>query len=289
MGQITSPSSRWYEALGPWGRYAVEEAFESYGHLLKPKWKQLRKFGRTLIPVKDVRNTIMTQGSTAVVNEAYTTANTIDSVIASTTATQSLYVEGHTIDTSGDLTFVSQNVTLASSVRVALTTPLARCNRLAINPGTFASPAADNIANIYAYQSTKTGVSGGIPSSAVHVNCMISSGFNQSNKAATVTSFKDYWLVTGIVASLPQAASPTGTVALDVDLEIRLKGGVFRPTGGQVAIGAGDRTAHRTYDPYILVPPNSDIRMIATASTGDVAVTGTMEGFLLGVSTGDKS
>ena len=288
---ITYDGKEWWKALGPDGAYAMEEVYDTYGHRLKPKWKQLRKFGRKSIPAKDVSHTIMTQGSTAVLHETYTTANTINSVIASTTGqTQSIRVEGQTIDTSGDLQFVVQNVTLGGSTAVSLTTPLARCTRLAVNPGTFASPTSALSAAVYAYQSTKTGVSGGVPSSAVHVNCIISNGSNQSEKCATSVSYKDYWLIKQIQAAIPEVASPNGTAAFDIDLEIRsVKGGVFRPSGAELSIGAGSRFAALDFSPYIIVPPNSDVRLTAIGSTSNLTVTGAISGILLGVSSGDLS
>lgn len=287
--KLTYKSSEWWQALGECGPYALEEVYDTYGHVLKPKWKQLRKFGRKSLPAKDVSYTIMTQGSTAINHETYTTANTIDSVICSTTGnTQSIRVEGHTVNSSGDLTFTVQNVTLTGSTAVTLTTPLARCTRLAVNPGTWASPTSDLSGAVYAYESTNTGVSGGVPSSAAYVHCIIPNGYNQSEKAATSVSEKDYWLINQVQAAIPQGASPTGAAALDIDLEIRsVKGGVFRPTGAEMSVGAGSRTATLNFRPYLVVPPNSDVRLTAIGSTTDVVVTGAIGGVLCAISTED--
>ena len=269
--------------------YAAEEIYETYGDTVAPKWKPLRKFGRKSLHAKDTKYTIMTQGSTTIAHETYTTANTINSVVASTTGqTQTITIEGYTVSTGGDLTFVSQNKTLTGSTAVTLTTPLARCTRMYVANGTWAAPTSDLGAVVYAYQSTKTGLTGGVPSSAAHVSCIIPSGYNQSEKAATSTSFKDYWLITGVHAAVPEAASPTGTAAFDIDLEIRsVKGGVFKPTGAELSIGAGSRYAQAEYRPYIVVPPNSDVRLVGISSTTDTVVTGSISGFLLGVDNAD--
>jgi hypothetical protein len=58
----------------------------------------------------------------------------------------------------------------------------------------------------------------------------------------------------------------------------RLLLGVFRPAGLELAVGAQQRTGVVPFEPPVIVPPNSDFRLVASASTTDLVVTGVING-----------
>jgi hypothetical protein len=261
-----------------WVDKGIAKIEGDYGVKIQDGRRTLRKFGRGSLVTKSARYTVMTQGSTAVANETLTTANLVDSVIASTTATQTLGVEGYTVDSSGDLTHVTQDVTLTSSTAAALGTALNTVTRMYVKERTFANPSSDCAAIVYAYESTNTGVSGGAPSSQAYTKAIMSSGVNQTEKCATCTEQKEYAIIRSVCAALPEGASPTGTAAADINLEIKRKGGVFRPIGLELSVGAQQRTAVVEFDPPEIVPPNSYFRLVGYGSTTDLVVTGAING-----------
>ena len=240
----------------------------------------LRKFGRGLCAAKQTKTTLMTQLSTNVDTETLTTANLVDTISSSAANTRVIGVQGYTVDTSGDLTYVSQDVTLTGTTGATLTTPLSRVTRMFVKDGTFGSPATDTTMNIYASESTNTALTSGVPSSAAFCKCILPAFVNQTEKAQTCSASNEYIAVLSIDVALPEAASPTGTAAADVDLEIKRKGGTFRPVGTELSVGASFRTGSLTLDPPVVVPPNSDFRLVASASTSDLKVSGAINGVI---------
>jgi len=103
---------------------------------------------------------------------------------------------------------------------------------------------------------------------------------NQTEKALTCTDKNEYAAIMAVEASLPEGASPTGTAAADIKLEIRRKGGVFRPAGLEAAVGAQQRHVVVEFDPPEIVPPNSYFCLTAKASTVDLVVGGTISGVI---------
>ena len=123
-----------------------------------------------------------------------------------------------------------------------------------------------------------TGIASGVPSSGNDVYAIIPAGVQQTEKAQSATAAGEYLIIRSVSASIPEAASPTGTAACDVDLEIKRKGGVWRPIGGQLACSAQQRTVTVEYEPPIVVPPSADYRLVGRASTTDLVVGGVISG-----------
>ncbi len=291
MGIGTLKSSSWMEPLGEWGRYATEEIFQTYGHTVKPTWRNIRKFGATEIPTKNVQYSIMSQGSTAINHEALSTSNKIDSIVADETGnTQVISISGHTISTAGNLTGVSQEATLSGTTAVSLGTPLARVNRMYVKDGTFKAPSAplSSTASVYAYASTDTGITAGVPSSSSAVHCIIPPGANQTRKAQTSVAHNEYFALMGVTGALPERNGNVSN-AVDINLQVRHSGGVFRETGVELSVGQGSRTDSVTFGPPIIVPPNSDVRLVAVGSTSGMPVNAAFYGVLVGWSPGDAT
>lgn len=250
-----------------WIEYAIREAKAEYGLdiSIESKDKSLNKFGRSAQVNASNRATLMTL-PTGTLNETYITDNLITHVSSDAADTGAMVVEGHTIDASGDFTFVAQTVTLAGTTKTALTTPLARCTRLYNNTTT------PWTGTIYAYEDVAA--PGGIPGTATAVHCMIRAGEQQSEKASTTLSKKDVWIITTVHAGVLTKA---GTTVADIQLETRRGGKVFRPLS-ELAVST---TSPDTVEPkpYIIIPPNSDVRLTALGSA-TMEVFGFMRGLL---------
>lgn len=236
------------------------------------KGKALNKFGRTE-EVTTTSRTIALLGA-GVSHETYISTNDIDAVVSSNDSdTEMVWVEGHTIDGSGSFTFVTQTVTLTGQTPVALTTPLARCSRM------FNMGAAPLLGTVYAYQDSSS-VSSGVPQTATAVHCTIPNGKQQSFKAATTISDADYYFITEVYCSVNKKVSAD----VDVELEIRTQGGVFRQQFPLSVTTDGTNTFNNPFDPYLIVPRNADVRLTAVSLAGSgIAVSGGFDGYLAAV------
>lgn len=251
-----------------WIRHAIRIIEADYGDTVSvdTKNKDLLKFGESQ-QVTTSTTTLMDL-PTGTLNETYVSDNLITHFSSSSGSdTQQIRVEGHTIDGSGNLTFVVQNVTLAGQTKTALTTPLARCTRIVNNNST------NLVGNIYVYEDTT--VTAGVPQTGSKVHCMVTAGKNNSNKASTSISNRDYWIITRMTAHFLEKA----TGYAEVHLEIREKGKTFIEKA-HVAVNNGAPLGVLSFTPYLIAPANSDIRLTATADGANTYVGGNIEGVL---------
>lgn len=248
-----------------WTWYARNQVLNTYGDQVSvvEKAKPLSKFGRNPAIIAGARHTLWEIGG----NETYPVANTIDSVSSSNAGdTQLVVIEGHTIDGNGDFTFAVQSATLQGQTRVPLTTPLARSTRI-YNAG-----ATQLLGTVYVYENTA--LSGGVPVDLTKAHVSMGAATNQSSKMATTISKDDYWFVDSIYFSVTEKTAAYA----DFQVEVRLKGGVFRNLfHGTASSQSG--TSFYKFMPYLIVPPNSDVRMTAVGS-GTVEAEGGMDGVL---------
>lgn len=253
-----------------WGELAV---WRDYGLKVGARYKGkfLNKFGRSE-EVTTASRTVALLGA-GESHETYLDSNAITLVSSDGTGDeQTIVVEGHTIDGSGDFTFVTQAATLTGQDPVTLDTPLARCSRL-YNTGT-----EDFAGNIYVYEDETP--TAGVPQTPEGVHLVVPLGKNQSFKAATTISKDDFYFITQLYASVNKKTS----AIVDVELEIRLKGSVFRQQFPISVATAGSNTAVIDFNPVIIVPRNADIRMTAIANTGSgIGVSGGFNGYLASV------
>lgn len=271
-------------AQDPWIEQAIDEIYSTYGDVVSvsEKRKSLNKFGRTSNADAGVKTTVATFQD-AVVNETFATTNSIDyAVSTSTSDTGVALVEGQTINTStGALTFTVQPVTLTGQTPAELTVPLARCTRISVANGTFASPAVDLVGNVTVYDSTLGGggLTAGKPDVDTAVKCMITAGKNQSEKCATSVSNSDYWIISEIYTSVTRSSPQNATV--DVEVEYRRVGGVWLPLGLEITIDQAVSGSEVVFPvPFRVIPKNADVRMVATSDTADTVVTGRINGVL---------
>lgn len=266
-------------------RHAINVISGTYGDTVsvEAKAKSLNKFGRTTNADSAVRTTIGAfQGS--VVNETFVSTNIVDSIVSdSASDTETIVVEGHTIDGSGNLTFVSQEATLTGTTEVTLSTPLARATRAYVKAGTFGSPASDLVGNVYIYDNTD-GISSGVPVTAAATKCMITAGDNQSEKCATAVSQSDYWLITSLTVAIAGSSASTVNVEFEIEARDVANGGVWRPLGAKISIRAGSNSVfHENFFPYFIIPKNHDVRAVATSNTNNTEVIADIQGVLAAV------
>lgn len=256
-----------------WIRLAEERVLGDYGDVVSvaQKKKSLLKFGRTE-EVGTVSRTVAQLGA-GEVHETYLSTNGITHVSSSNDGDdQEIKVEYHTI-ANGVFTFGVQTVTLEGQTAVPLPVPCARVSRL-YNNGT-----TNFAGNIYVFENDT--LSSGVPQTATKVHLVIPTGKNQSFKAATTISDSDYYFITQVFASVNKKVA----AYVDVELEIRLAGKVFRQQW-PISVGTDGTTSVPPTDvhPFIIVPRNADVRMTAVALSGTaIAVSGGFNGLLAAV------
>jgi len=253
---------------------AIRTIAGTYGHEVDPvaKGKTLRKFGRNET-VGTTRATVADLSGE--LHETYVSTNTITTVSSSDVLdTQLCKYEYHTIDGSGNFTFGVGSFYLDGRNKVTLPVPCARVNRF------YNNDTWDFAGDITIYEDTA--IVNGVPtdSTKVHMQMIGTTHVdNQSLKAATTLSNTDYWIVTDIQANLIGSNS----ARVDVHLEVREKGKVFR-TQLDVGLGTGGTTHARfELNPALIVTPNSDIRMTAVSTANGTEVSGYMSGTLASI------
>jgi len=121
----------------PWVTHAINNIQSIYGDEVNVRTRNgdITKFGHNHLIGTSIA-TIMHLPA-GILHETYVAADLINSIISTDNAdTQEVYIEGHTIDGSGNFTFVTQLVTLTGQTVAALSTPLARVSRMYNNNST---------------------------------------------------------------------------------------------------------------------------------------------------------
>lgn len=238
---------------------AEAEIEATYGETVLVKPKTLLKFGKTANADLGVPTTVMTLPVTQA-NETYLTTNGITKVSSSSPSdTQTITYEGHTISGT-DLTFFSDTLTLNGHAPITLPTACARVTRAYNDNG------VDLVGNVYFYEDGTA--TSGVPDVDSEVHIMIAAGSNQSEKAATAFSSVDY----GIITSVYFGVSRLNTANVDCELQIREPGGVFRPRWQGEIRSTSASFINQEFKPYIIVPKNSDVRLVVTSTTNDTSV-----------------
>ena len=235
--------------------HAIEVIASTYGERVRIKDKFLSKFGR-FASLGTAYETVQEQGGL----EVKQTDNLIDTVVSDNAGdNQSVRIEGHTIDGSGNLTFTVQTPTLNGTTNVTLSTPLARATRIT-NEG-----STDFAGTVTIFDAT-TPATIFLQADGTH---------NRSQKAATSISSKDYWIITGLYGAVEKKAAASA----DFSLQVKKQGGVFQEVFGFTASSSAVSPLLQLTSP-IIVPSNSDVRLNAAASTSGVEVVGRIEGYL---------
>lgn len=252
---------------------AINEVQALYGETVSvdSKAKSLIKFGRNA-NVGTSPATIMEQEG-AEVHETYVSANSIIYVITDDASfTGDVTIEGHTID-GDDLTFVSQTVTLNGHNAVTLSTPIARVTRLYIPNGDSLSATTNKI---YVYENDTT--TSGVPDTDSKIHIQLSGRYNQSQKCSTSISKDDYFFVTKVYAG----ALKKTTATVDVELQVRSIGSDNFLTKFELPTTNG-QYFQIDAPPILIIPKNSDVRLVATSTAASTEVVGGLVGYLASI------
>lgn len=263
-------------------QHAVRVISDTYGDTVDiwEKAKTLRKFGSNSTVGTSWETIAQYQGTVA--NETYVTTNIIDSIVSSSASdnTQTITIEGHTIDGSGNLTFVEQDAVLNGQTEVTLTTPLARATRAYIkNSGTFGSTPNSPVGNIYIYDNAD-GITSGVPNTPAATKLMILATETQTQKAATSISSSDYYIVTGFSAGIGVSGSSASVVLVRLETRDLANGGTWRPIGRTISLPPDSVGVSISNDPCIIVPNNHDVRMRAKTDANTADVFAEFDGYL---------
>lgn len=245
---------------------AIREIYEKYGDVVEIAPQTIKKFGENLL-VGTSEAEIQTLPA-GVLFETYLTDNLITHISSSNGSDTGLVnIHGHTVDGDGKFTHVSQDVTLAGQTKVALTTPVCTCFRLA-NIG-----AADFVGDVYVYEDDT--LSGGVPDTAVKVHMTANATENQSLKAAYMVQDGEYFLANLAYASVNEK----GVASAVIRMRVRGIGGVFRTLFKRGVNSQGPDLNHEMPD-YAIITPNSYITMTAEANTAGIEISGGFNGVI---------
>lgn len=246
----------WPRSNDPGIEHALDVIYSDYGvrASVVQKSKDLLKFGRNP-SCGTSYETVWNQGG----NETLITTNSIDTVSSSNAGdTQAIVVEGHTL-ANDNFTFVVQSATLNGQNKVVLSTPLARCSRVYNNDST------DFAGDIYCYEDDT--VVAGVPQTAAKIHAKAIAGDNSTQKCATTLSYRDYAIITAIEIGVFEKTSASA----DFALQIRRYGKTFRTVSRATCSNESGGIEFSFY-PYIIVPANSDVRIVAAASGASIDV-----------------
>lgn len=236
------------------------------------KAKNLSKFGKNSTVGTAWETVAQLQGSES--HETFVTSNIIDSIVSSSGSdtTQLIQVEGFTVDSGGDMTFVTQETQLQGQTPTALTTHLARATRAYVKPeGVFGDVPAAIVGTVSIYDNTD-GETSGVPDTDAATKLIISAGETQSQKAATTISSTDYWLIKNFYASIGSAGGSGNWVEVRMETRDIAAGGAWIPTGETIVVFGGGDGGMIVCDPLVIVPSNHDWRMVAKANANTAEV-----------------
>ena len=262
--------------------FAERSVAVTYGDTVSvyEKGKAITKFG-TNSTVGTTYETVAQLQSTES-NETFVTTNIIDSIVSSSASdtTQTITIEGHTIDGSGNLTFVVQDAVLTGQTEVTLTTPLARANRMVVKrTGTFGSTPTALVGTVSVYDNT-AGITAGVPNTAAATKIVLRAGFAQSNKCQTAISSSDYWFVDEFTAGVGNSGGSANRVTFKLEKRDIANGGPWLPVGGEIVVVVGQNGAQFKFEPLAIIPKNHDVRVSAKTNANTAEVFAEISGYL---------
>jgi hypothetical protein len=261
---------------------AERVVLSTYGDTVsvEAKAKNLNKFGTNITVGTTYETVARMQGTVA--NETFVTTNLIDSIVSSNAGdtTQTITIEGQTIDVDGNLTFVVQDAVLNGQTEVTLTTPLARATRMTVKAsGTFGTSPAALVGTVYVYDNTD-GIVAGVPVTAAATKVLLDIDTTQSNKCATATSSTDYWFITEYECGIGNAAGPANRVTFKLERRDIKNGGAWVPVGREITVAVGNNSGAFLFQPLAIIPPNNDVRVVAKTDSSTCEVFAEVQGYL---------
>lgn len=248
--------------------HAYREVFGNVGYEIDhvTKGKSLLKFGSRTLATAGTKYTLWNAPDA---NETLLTTNAITTMVSTSAADlETVYVEYHTIS-GANLTFGLQGISLFGQTPVTLAVPCARVSRI------YNASATELAGTVSAYEGGAA--PGGVPTTTAEVHAQIKAGEQQTEKAATSISSTDVFLISHLNVALLRTS---GTPNVDVTLEVKNYSGVWRPKMHTGISASGTSSAVIEIDPYIVVYPNSEVRITAISDTNTTPMVGWFSGFL---------
>lgn len=255
---------------------AEAEILREYGDTVSTlrKAKSLLKFGKNTDVDSAGGSPFQTIWQIDEQHETYVTTNAIDTISSTDSADdQVIYIEGHTVTGTGanaQFTFVTQTATLNGQNKVTLGTPLARVSRLRNTNGSSLQ------GDVYVYEDTA--ISGGEPDdmTKAHISIKGTEGDQNSFKAATTFSNTDYLICTSLMLSIDKKTA----AAADFEMQIMRPSEQFI-TVCKVGLRDNGQTSQQiNFYPYVIVPKNSDVRVVAKSSSNNTELSASFQGFI---------
>lgn len=247
--------------------FAVREIYSTFGDKTCVNRKSLHKFGANPA-VGTTPAPVNTWGEF----EEYQTSNVALNMSSSDNSdTVTVTIEYMSFNFAGEFVFATQTKTLTGQTPVTLSDSGCRWMRMYTNDTT--------AGNIYLY---RDGATNGVPDDMTKVHNEILAGTNQSQKAATSVAGGSYLVLTYGWADTIRKASST----IEIDFRVRQVGGDFRiaPRRGVTA----NQSVNYSFDPYIIIPANSDLEVTAKAASGaDNSVTAGFDGYFADIISSD--
>ncbi len=246
---------------------AINTIYNDFGDVVsvENKKKSLLKFGRN-DDIGTSEEMVWLLGGF----ETDASGNSIDTISSSNAGdSQDVVIEGHTVSGS-DLTFVVQTATLNGQSKVTLTTPLNKTTRM------YNNDSSNFAGTVYVYEDTA--ITGGVPTDLTKAHLSTDGSNNQSLKCATSISSTDYWIVTSATFSVNRQNNRS----VDFKVQVREFGKVWRtrfPFSAH-STGGGSTVA---FDPPLIIPKNSDMRVVATSSGTTTGVEVSLNGYLASI------
>lgn len=241
--------------------FAEYEIRNTYGNSVILDRKSLHKFGRNE-NVGTTQAPITYWGGEPI----RSTTNSITHISSTDAAdTQTITIEGMTIS-GGDLTFVIQTVVLNGQTKTAITTPLARCTRVAnvVN-------ATETAGDVYVYEDDT--VTAGVPDTATKIANMMPAEYQSSQFGGTSIASTNYFVMTDWWVTLNKKT------AAKADIQFKVGGVGLVQRSISMATLDTSNDVFRQFIPHYIIPPNSDLHIYATADGTGVDISAGFSGY----------
>lgn len=247
--------------------HAAAEIYRSYGDKVTINRKSLHKFGANQSVPTGTAEDICWDG----IEPLHALTNSIDSVSSSSAAdtTQTVRVEGMYFDGNNDFRFSAQNVALNGQNKVTLAQPLCRVTRIA-NVASTTVTAGD----VYVY--ADGAITGGVPNDLATVGNIMPLEHQSTMFAGTSIAVTNYFLLTSMQAG--SGLGGTKDTYVDVLLEVRNKDSVYR-TVNIMTISTNAGANQIEFDPPLIIPPNSDIDLVAVSGIAGASISAGFNGY----------
>lgn len=249
--------------------YAMQVVYNQYGHNIS--------FCTDPEPFsKEARNPLTTSATggseiafmpSGVNFETYVNDNLIDSISSANAGdNQLIYIEGCKLE-NGNFVRVKQQATLDGQNKVSLDTPLVRVDYAENINGT------DLLGNVYIYQGSSA-VVGGVPSDNAKIHLIINYLENRSDKSGTSIPYNKYLIITNWIVKFDKKNSGF----TDVKFQIRTQNSVFK-SRASITVSDNQNGLVQNANPFYIVQPNSDIRLVGTADSSNTDVSAGYYGY----------